>query len=133
MIEKILERLEELKVDSSCNDCPYAETCDKVQETASSKTDLCGATMKALAIQIVQEVAKEYGNGWIPCSERLPEEQDEYLVWWTADGFKGKCFYEIVEYSPEEGWIGKIPQAPFGKYTVIAWMPLPSAPYQKGE
>jgi hypothetical protein len=69
---------------------------------------------------------------WIPCSERLPEEQDEYLVWWTADGFKGKCFYEIVEYHPEEGWIGKIPQAPFGKYTIIAWQPLP-APYQKGE
>jgi hypothetical protein len=72
-------------------------------------------------------------GGWIPCSERLPEEQDEYLVYWTAEGFKGKCFYEIIEYHLEDGWIGEIPQAPFGKYTVVAWMPLPIAPYQKGE
>ena len=26
------------------------------------------------AIKIVQEVAEEYNGGWIPCSERLPEE-----------------------------------------------------------
>jgi hypothetical protein len=90
------------------------------------------------AIDIVQEVAKECGkdtnvrsNVWIPCSEILPEEQDEYLVYWTAEGFKGKCFYEIIEYHLEDGWIGEIPQAPFGKYTVIAWMELPA--YQKGE
>ncbi|MCI5731738.1 MAG: DUF551 domain-containing protein [Eubacterium sp.] len=24
--------------------------------------------------EIVQEVAEEYNGGWIPCSERLPEE-----------------------------------------------------------
>ena len=26
--------------------------------------------------EIVQEVAKEYGNGWIPCSERLPSKEE---------------------------------------------------------
>ena len=30
--------------------------------------------------EIVQEVAEEYKGGWIPCSERLPEECIEVLV-----------------------------------------------------
>ena len=133
MIEKILEQLEEEETKWN-----YIYELDRDR---GRRNHYAAGRKRAFteAIKIVQEVAKEYGNGWIPCSERLPEVQDEYLVWWTAESFKGKCFYEIVEYSPEEGWIGKIPQAPFGKYTVIAWMPLPpkyepkDAPYQKGE
>ena len=125
MIEKILDRLSEeskrwLDVWHKSN---YEGIIDNYADGMNDGFDE--------AISIVQEVAREYG--WVSVKDRLPEEQDEYLVWWTADGFKGKCFYEIVEYHPEEGWIGKIPQAPFGKYTVIAWMPLPIAPYQKGE
>ena len=30
--------------------------------------------------EIVHEVAKEYNGGWIPCSERLPEESGTYIV-----------------------------------------------------
>lgn len=83
------------------------------------------------AIQEWEDYCKEYNNGWIPCSERLPEEYGEYLVWWTD--ITGKRYYEITEYEPENGWIGDIPQAVEGKYNVIAWQPLPK-PYQpKGE
>lgn len=32
------------------------------------------------AIEIVKQTAAEYNNGWIPCSERLPEEGGYYLV-----------------------------------------------------
>ena len=84
------------------------------------------------AKRIVNQLAEEYKGGWIPCSERLPKEQDEYLVTWIPEYFPKKRFCEIVEYSPEDGWIGKIPQAPFGKYTIIAWRPLPQ-PYREGE
>lgn len=115
MIEKILSRIDEIS--ELIRPVGWSRKIEVVETKAVR--------------EIVQEVAKD--GGWVSVKDRLPEVQDEYLVWWTADGFKGKCFYEIVEYSPEEGWIGKIPQAPFGKYTVIAWMPLPSAPYQKGE
>jgi len=115
MIEKILERLE----------------AEKAKGHYDFNSVIGEKNVWQKAIEIVQEVAKEYGNGWISVTERLPEEQDEYLVWWTADSFKGKCFYEIIEYHLEDGWIGEIPQAPFGKYTVVAWMPLP--PYKKGE
>ena len=75
------------------------------------------------AKQIVQEVAEEYNNGWIPCSEGLPEEYGDYLVWWTD--ITRKQYYEIVEYEPNNGWIGEIPQAVEGIYSVIAWQPLP--------
>ena len=64
-------------------------------------------------LEIVKEVAEEYNGGWIPCSERLPEEYGEYLVWWT-DITRGQ-YYEIVEYEPDNGWIGEIPQAFEGK------------------
>ena len=30
--------------------------------------------------EIVEQTAEEYNNGWIPCSERLPEEGGYYLV-----------------------------------------------------
>ena len=32
------------------------------------------------SIKIVNELAEEYNNGWIPCSERLPEEDGYYLI-----------------------------------------------------
>ena len=73
-------------------------------------------------------VAEEYNGGWIACSERLPEEYGDYLVWWT-DITRGQ-YYEIVEYEPNNGWIGDIPQSFEGKYSVIAWQPLPE-PYKE--
>ena len=81
-------------------------------------------------LEVLDEVEKEQNNGWIPCSERLPEEYGDYLVWW-AD-ITGKQYYEIAEYEPNNGWIGEIPQAVEGKYSVIAWQPLPE-PYKEGE
>ena len=74
--------------------------------------------------------AEEYNGGWIPCSERLPEEYGEYIVWWT-DITRGQ-YYEIVEYEPDNGWIGEITQAFEGKYSVIAWQPLPE-PFKERE
>lgn len=72
------------------------------------------------AIKIVNKLAEEYNNGWIDCSERLPEANQKVL---TCD---------------KDGWISVNVNMPYigvrndfecGYY--VAWMPLP-APYQKG-
>lgn len=115
--EKILERFDAKKQ-------YFQKFYEKVGKTEEDEY-INKATQLAFddAKQIVREVAEEYNVGWIACSERLPEEYGEYIVWWT-DITKSK-YYEIVEYEPSNGWIGDIPQAVEGKYSVIAWQPLP--------
>lgn len=116
VFEKIREKLEE-----------YHEHCVNAY-------GIVGGNSQAFAtkqcIEIVNQVEKEHNNGWIPCSERLPEEYGEYLVWWTD--ITRSQYYEIVEYEPSNGWIGDIPQAVEGKYSVIAWQPLPE-PYKESD
>ena len=79
-----------------------------------------------IAKEIVQEVAKEYGNGWIPVESELPKEDGYYL---TCDEHGNiHTFYhfkhEIYPFgiAPSNGRF----------YQPIAWSELP-APYQKGE
>ena len=85
------------------------------------------------AYSIVNEVAEEFAtdtnvgtNGWIPCSEMLPEEEADVLLSLRSldvyTGFRANaegCFYidgdGYVEYE-----------------NVIAWMPLPE-PYKESE
>lgn len=72
------------------------------------------------ALNIANELTEEYNNGWIPCSERLPEANQKVL---TCD---------------KDGWISVNINMPYigvrndfecGYY--VAWMPLP-APYKEG-
>lgn len=88
--------------------------------------------------------AKEHNVGWIPCSERLPEEQkckdghidpsEEVLVYiyYGKNCVKNGCGvsrYWNSSKHHENPWI----DLEYGKDNVIAWQPLP-APYQpKGE
>ena len=133
VFEKILDRLEEPKF-NSCKECAFMEKCDEVQETITNeKTDLCAETMRAIAKEIVQEVAEEFAtdtnvgtNGWIPCSVRLPEEEADVLLSLRSldvyTGFRANaegCFYidgdGYVEYE-----------------NVVAWQPLPE-PYKESD
>ena len=105
--EKILERLE-----------------------VDEKHTFDGCINKRYAKQIVQEIAEEYNNGWISCSEidKLPKDgtpvlvqdyEDYYEVYYceTKRGMKG--------FSDGDGWSSP------NNYK--AWQPLPE-PYQpKGE
>ena len=92
------------------------------------KNSQLGRKSLEAVLEDIKQAEAEYKGSWIPCSERLPEEYGEYLVWWT-DITRGQ-YYEIVEYEPSNGWIGDIPQAVEGKYSVIAWQPLPE-PYKE--
>ena len=108
MIEKILERLEALTHDNPMVTDRYILRKD--------------------AIQIVQEVAKEYD--WIPVSERLPkwEIEEKYTedVHTVLQWYDGDITYGVGWYNKDFGW-----NEDCANCKVIAWKPI--APYQKGE
>ena len=80
------------------------------------------------AKNIVQEVAEKYNGVWVPCSEKLPEENGKYLV-------KSKIYFvpdhvdeidnyvgvKISHYSTRCGWLDD---------EVMAWQLLPE-PFKK--
>ena len=89
------------------------------------------------SIEIVKQTAEEFGtdtnvgsNGWIPCSEKLPELRQDVLVTVKYTGFMGMYGYWIKtgHMEAENDWWGDCAGG-----EVIAWQPLPK-PYQpKGE
>lgn len=78
------------------------------------------------AVEIIQQIAEKYNNGWIPCSERLPEEATTVLLQ-DFDGFYqlGVCTVKngLQGFADGDWWASS--------NNFIAWQPLPE-PY-KGE
>ena len=111
VFEKILERLEEER-----------------------HPEICGGweTMRIdRAKEIVHEVAEEYNNGWIPCSERLPDKNGMYLC--SQNTYDIVTNKKLIDISTEyvEFYDGKWMRAK--NLVVTHWQPLPE-PYQpKGE
>jgi len=87
-----------------------------------------------------QEVAKEYG--WIPCNERLPSKEEFFQndgrfivtdgnrVYQSTYDIYGQCFRTMkMHVLIDMGYRSSFEV----DNCVIEWMPLPIAPYQKGE
>ena len=115
--EKILDMLEELKENYGRLQLGYNNSL-QVREYVGKEEAI------NLAKKIVQEVAEEYNDDWIPCSERLPDiEVDVLLTLRNLDiytGFKANTdgYFYI------DGVEGKY--VPFDD--IVAWKPLPK-PY----
>lgn len=120
--EKIVDRIEDLKEMLDQDNCiGSCEPTDCVR---------CGIIK---AEKIVQEVAEEYdtdtnvwNNGWIPCSEQLPEECIEVLV---SVREIDDSIYTRTSWVQDGVWVVK--KTPLNP-TVIAWQPLPN-PYKESE
>ena len=70
------------------------------------------------AVEIIEQIAEEYNNGWIPCSEKLPKENGHYLI------FDNKgMIYESTYFA--NMWL-------IAASTIIAWQPLPE-PFKERE
>ena len=72
---------------------------------------------------------EECNNGWIPCSERLPEQLEKVLV--VTD--KG-CYY-IAMLNTKNEWVcfAEMINTKITYSRVIAWQPLPEAYKEGGE
>lgn len=123
-IEKLISRLEELR------QTQLEELCEN-KDLISEMQSMRGFNVLQDAIKIVKQLAEEYNNGWIPCSERLPENNTVVLVTYITDdlGFIVYC----VKYIDEEWLQPDYSEWSLDKDMVLAWQPLPT-PYQpKGE
>ena len=59
-LDAVVEQLEEKNFNVSCNECPHRAKCDEVQKSAdNTRADLCGETMRVMAIDIVRSGGRE--------------------------------------------------------------------------
>lgn len=125
--EKIKERLEESSIVTFYFDGKPPKQCVPIED----------------ALSIVSEVEAEYINkstehinksgdcstNWIPCSERLPEEFVDVLVWFEyfRYGEYNRLFQTHgISYTYEGKWSGFVNgTSGWQQLRVIAWMPLP--------
>ena len=113
VFEKIIEKLEEkrrryfLTIANTGDeklDCAYEYVGDALDK----------------AIEIVKQEAEKYNNGWIPCSEQLPENSNNILIC-LSDGYVNVGYYSSKEFRDMNSYLYK---------DVIAWQPLPE-PYKE--
>lgn len=67
---------------------------------------------------------EEHNDGWIPCSERLPEDSLNSVIGW--DEFRERCCF--VQYYNGRWLLGNDDDV----VNIIAWRPLPE-PYKESE
>lgn len=111
VFSKIIEKLEEIIVKKTCN----KEKCDT--------KELCRICVVDDAIEIVKQEAEQYNNGWIPVSEKLPEESLNSVIGW--DEYRDRCCF--VQYIGGRFVLGDDTEP----VKITHWMYLPY--HQKGE
>lgn len=83
-----------------------------------------------------EEWQKEYNNSWIPCSERLPDNDSDVLVWFEYFRFGeyNRLFQTIgISHTFRGEWSGFVNgSSGWQELKIIAWQPLPK-PYQSQE
>ncbi len=113
VFENIIDKLEE----------------QKVKGIYDSSSIIGEKNVWAEEIEIVKHEAEQYNNGWIPCSERLPEPIRPVLV--TLRNWMNDKYFVRVGRFHTDHW--KTDEGIIENSVVLAWQPLP-APYQpKGE
>ena len=127
VFEKIIEKLEERT--SFLSDCTKYGNKDAEQQNKSYSTMMMYEVADLVddLIEIVKQETEQYNNGWIACSDRLPDvEADVLLSLRSIDVHTG--FMSNTEgyfYVDGEGYVEF--------ENVLAWQPLPEPYQQKGE
>ena len=105
--------------------------------TAGTVADLCKQAADAIenTSKAYQTMAEAYEaevtkQGWIPVTERLPEDERQVLAYYGfdhGDGYLGMMFVQVLD------WFGHDPKPHFqheglNGMRVTHWMPLPELP-----
>ena len=105
------------------------ERMDSHIEDAKSEGDFLYIKPFEIAKRAVQEVVEEYNGGWIPCSERLPDEGQDVLVWFEyfRYGNYNRLFKTMgISYVYNGKWSGFVNgSSGWSQLRIIAWQPLP--------
>ena len=123
--EKILESLEELQ----------NNLLSQTEGDVNLQVGVINGVMYSK--KIVQEVAEEYNGGWIPCSDRLPEDDDTlYLVSYTKIFFDKPFYFMDIAYlytckNGTRYWVSAKSDSIRKVSKVSAWQPLPEQ-YKEG-
>lgn len=138
VFEKIIEKLEDKRktTEQLIMENPQDEL-DRIQTQTAE--DFASAYHNE--IEIVKREAEQYNNGWIPCSERLPEEHDSIFAklkgtdkWFDAmfekisDDVNATVEFEdgtrktMTLHTNDGKWNTN---NRIVKFNVIAWQPLP--------
>lgn len=84
-------------------------------------------------MEIINQLAEEYNNGWIPCSQQMPPQPKENPVFQNQPLELYLVTERDADYPRRVFWNGEFFTDGWEKADVIAWQPLPK-PYQpKGE
>lgn len=85
------------------------------------------------AVEIIEQAAIEYNNGWIPVEERLPERNKPVLVYAESRTISGGTITMVGACNNNGFWFIQNGVDTLGflcrDYKVIAWQPLPD-PYR---
>lgn len=88
------------------------------------------------SIEIVKDLAEEHKGGWIPCSERMPEEDGKDVLVsfeYFRYGSYNRLYQTVgISYTYHGDWSGFVNgSSGWTQLRIIAWQPLPE-PYKKG-
>lgn len=145
VFEKIIEKLEEYEYENLVeHDSEQSQHCKDAGDCKGMDCPLCVFNK---AIEIVKQEAEKYNNGWIPCSVRIPTEQERWFGHDLTDA-EPREFIVMVKgaYEPTTGyyhsgygcWVKDLTSEYDDKNTgycneIVAWRFFPH-PYQpKGE
>ena len=137
-----MEKAQLSEEDTTFNESQYTQHVESVGDYIESKRcPLCGIVPTEELYKAMEKLEEEPETKWIPCSERLPEEDGMYLVSVNPYYVPPKDYTTDALYFHKGVWkymdILKVHHAIVPElvlrefeWPIIAWMPLPE-PYQE--